>query len=84
MKIRIYEEPVSIIREADRNRHWGYEVDLPIDIVSRFRRSLTAFRKVQAIMMDTYDEAVAAEENEREFCEIDAMTPVDEQVESLR
>ena len=82
MKIRIYEEPVSIIREADRNH--GYEVDLPIDIVIRFRHSLAEFRKVQDILLDYYREAWAEEENERELCEIDAMTPVDEQVESLR
>jgi len=59
MKIRIYEEPVSIIREADRNH--GYEVDLPIDIVIRFRHSLSAFRKMQAIMLDYFEEAVSDE-----------------------
>ena len=77
MKIRIYEEPASIIQEADRIRHWGYEVDLPIDIVSRFRRSLTAFRKAQDVMLDVYNEAVTADEE-------NSVLPVDEYVESLR
>jgi len=62
MKIRIYEAPVSIIREADRNH--GYEVDLPIDIVIRFRRSLAEFRRVQDLLLYYYREAWAAEEAE--------------------
>ena len=62
MKIRIYEEPVSIIREADRNH--GYEVDLPIDIVIRFRHSLAEFRRVQDALLVHYREAWAAEEAE--------------------
>jgi len=75
MKIRIYEEPVSIIREADANH--GYEVDLPIDIVIRFRHSLTAFRQAQDVILDAYNEAVSADEE-------NSVLPVDELVESLR
>ena len=74
MKIRIYEKPVSIIREADRNH--GYEVDLPIDIVIRFRHALSEFRRVQDIMLINYREAWAEEE-----C---GVLPVDELVESRR
>ena len=61
MKIRIYEEPVSIIREADKIRHWGYEVDMPFEIVSRFRRSLSAFRAAQDLVLEYFEEAVIKE-----------------------
>ena len=78
MKIRIYEEPASIIQEADRIRHWGYEVDMPIEIVSRFRRSLSEFRKAQDVMLDAYNEAVLEEEDEKGLCEAHGVLPVDE------
>ena len=84
MKIRIYEEQATVIQEADRVRHWGYEVDLPIEIVSRFRRSLREFRAAQDLVLEAYNEAVAEKEDERGFCEAHGVPPVDTYVESLR